>query len=88
MNELRIKTYADHTLSDVTATKVADGFENEINKASDYCTLILIYASIAQLGERKTEVLNVPGSISGRGTLIFLSNITVPYSKKDKNLAL
>ena len=30
------------------------------------CRLILLYAVIAQLGERQTEDLKVPGSIPGR----------------------
>ena len=34
--------------------------------------MIEFVASIAQLGERQTEDLKVPGSIPGRGTFCFL----------------
>ena len=33
------------------------------------------YAAIAQLGERQTEDLKVPGSIPGRGTYTFCDNV-------------
>ena len=40
-----------------------------------YAHLVFSYAAIAQLGERQTEDLKVPGSIPGRGKLTFYALI-------------
>ena len=40
-----------------------------------YAHLVFIYAAIAQLGERQTEDLKVPGSIPGRDKLTFYALI-------------
>ena len=34
---------------------------------------------IAQLGERQTEDLKVPGSIPGRGIFLFLNELNLDY---------
>ena len=42
-------------------------------------------ASIAQLGERQTEDLKVPGSIPGGGTFLFLCFFTKPDFRNMKD---
>ena len=39
----------------------------------------MYFAGIAQLGERQTEDLKVPGSIPGHGTILFLLSVILYY---------
>ena len=45
-------------------------------------------AAIAQLGERQTEDLKVPGSIPGLGTLLCIMLMEVAFVKHSKNSTL